>query len=290
MNEGWNMSKRKIELTEIEHKGEIKVAKICTKCEIVKPLEDFSVKKNGTGGRSAVCKQCYKMYYQANKEKIIDNSQKNYDKERKKQSVYKYRENNPEKYKEWQKKAEKKYYHTHKEERSKAHEEWRKNNPEFVKKNQLNWRATQKALPAGLNMEVYNELKKSACFFTCSEKSEIDHFIAVSTGHGGSYKGNLVPVIREINSSKHDKNPFQWLREQNYVFEERFNDLVKKLALENCLTVDEYRNFVYWCYENKRSKKEIMKDERFSIEIWRDVTKRQFPLPNYTCKGGDAYE
>jgi hypothetical protein len=284
------MSRRKIELVVIQYEGEAKTAKVCTKCEIVKPLEDYTVNKKGTGGRNAVCKACYKGYYEANKEKIIDNSRKNYDKEKKKESIYKYRESNTGKYREWQMKAGKKYYHNHKEERSKAHEIWRKNNPEFIKKNQLNWRATQKALPAGLNMEIYEELKKSVCFFTGSEDTNVDHFIAVSTGHGGSYKGNLVPITKEINSSKHNKNPFEWISEQDYVSEDKFVELVKNLAQENSLTYEEYKAFVNWCYDNKRTKKEIKKDKRYSIEIWRDSTKRHFPLPKYTVEGGEAYE
>lgn len=281
------MARRKIELVDIEYNGELKRAKICTKCNEVKILEEFTIHKKGKGGRGSYCKSCYKRWYEENKESVSERSKKNYDKDRSRENVYKYREDNPEKCREWFRKSGRKYYHTHKEKRLKAHELWRKKNPEMVKKNQLNWRATQKCLPAGLNMEVYNELKKSACFFTWSENAEVDHFIAVSTGHGGSYKGNLVPVIREINSSKCDKNPFEWFQMQSYISKKDFERLIAQLAKENCLTESEYKEFVYWCYENKRKKKEIEIDNRYSIEIWREYAQRPFPLPKYAIKGSD---
>lgn len=47
--------------------------KKCTKCEKVKPIEEFS---RNRGGRQAKCKECakayQKAYYEANKEKILE--------------------------------------------------------------------------------------------------------------------------------------------------------------------------------------------------------------------------
>lgn len=42
-----------------EHNSEL----ICTKCNVLKPLNDFPNRKNGRGGKSYNCKQCTNEYY-----------------------------------------------------------------------------------------------------------------------------------------------------------------------------------------------------------------------------------
>ncbi|WP_280525631.1 hypothetical protein [Peribacillus butanolivorans] len=34
---------------------------------------------------------------------------------------------------------------------------------------------------------------------------------------------------------------------------------------------NEFRSFVYWCFENKRDIDEIKADERRSVDIWRKL-------------------
>ena len=46
--------------------------KICTKCEIEKPLSDFSNCKRGKYNKQPKCKECNKLYREANRDKILD--------------------------------------------------------------------------------------------------------------------------------------------------------------------------------------------------------------------------
>ena len=48
----------------------------CSKCDVVKPLDEFHRSPKGKYGRSAECKECRKEYdaqrYQNNREKILE--------------------------------------------------------------------------------------------------------------------------------------------------------------------------------------------------------------------------
>lgn len=95
--------------------------KICTKCEQEKSLDDFRRKKNGALGREAICKLCRKEdwadYYRRNRGKRLKHSkddreyQQRYraeNKDRVEASRKRWRDNNPEKIKEYQQRAHKK--------------------------------------------------------------------------------------------------------------------------------------------------------------------------------------
>ncbi|WP_221930194.1 hypothetical protein [Melghirimyces algeriensis] len=121
----------------------------------------------------------------------------------------------------------------------------------------------------GIRYEKFND----CCALSGVNNISLDHFIALKTGHGGTVIGNVYPLCRLLNSSKGDMNPFEWVK-RNGVREridiKRFNTLVEYLAEQNGLTVDEFRDFVYWAYENPRSLEEVQRDHRVnSIELWR---------------------
>jgi hypothetical protein len=99
----------------------------------------------------------------------------------------------------------------------------------------------------------------------------IDHFIPISVGHGGTIKENLIPLERGVNISKGSKNPFEWINTRPDLSIENFNEIVSYLAELNKLTIGEYRQFVYWCYDNPRGLKEVEKDRRQSIDIWKEA-------------------
>lgn len=101
---------------------------------------------------------------------------------------------------------------------------------------------------------------------------QTDHFIALNTGHVGNTYGNLFPLAKGLNSSKANRNPFEWIKRDNV---QRQIDMRKWLELINyfsyCfgLSVDEYKDFVYWCYEHPRTLEQIKKDgDKTSIELW----------------------
>lgn len=95
--------------------------KICTKCNIEKPLNHFVKNKRQKDGYHYVCKNCHKLYKDQNKDKIqtkhkewlhnnkdyITNYNKQYNnnnKERKNQLTKQWFENNPTYHKEWKQK------------------------------------------------------------------------------------------------------------------------------------------------------------------------------------------
>jgi len=104
----------------------------------------------------------------------------------------------------------------------------------------------------------------------------VDHFVAISTGHGGTIKENLLPVSRTINCAKNNKNPFEWIKERPDLDIEVFEYSVNYLAELNGLTPTEYKEYVYWCFENPRSLEQVSRDtdtygfKRNSVDIWRD--------------------
>lgn len=257
--------------------------KKCAKCKVVKSLEEFHKSKRSSDGRNSMCKSCYKNWYENNKKTVLDRVRKNYEnnKEQKHKVTNLYRKNNKDKVKEWQQKSEKNYYLKNKEKQLEKYKKWKKENPDKIKEYNLKWRAQHKNLPTNLSEEDFIELQNSKCYLTNSEDKEIDHFIAISTGHGGHYKGNLIPLNSSLNSSKHNKNPYEWIKTQNEMEKKQFDKLAGNLAFLNGLTPNEYKEFVYWCYENKRDITEIKIDNRFSIVIWREITGKHFPLPLY---------
>jgi hypothetical protein len=75
--------------------------KVCSKCGVWKPLEEYNKNKNCKGGRLTVCRECQKKYQKQWKRNNLEHNRQ-------------YRENNKEHIKEYQK-------------------QWRRNNPEYVR-------------------------------------------------------------------------------------------------------------------------------------------------------------
>ena len=82
----------------------------------------------------------------------------------------------------------------------------------------------------------------------------------ISIGHGGTTYGNMWPLCIRLNSSKHNKNIFDWFetnRQRLELSQDKFDTLIKYLADANGKTVEEYRGYVYWCHENPRTLEEL---------------------------------
>lgn len=73
------------------------ISKTCTKCQILKPLDQFKKQSSTKDGRSYSCKACLKIvaqnHYKKNQEKIINQS-------------LDWQKKNPEKYNKYQKNYE----------------------------------------------------------------------------------------------------------------------------------------------------------------------------------------
>lgn len=259
--------------------GEIITVRKCTKCGEWKPLEtSFYRKKGGSGDRFSVCIDClldqHRKYREENKEKIAEYRRRRYEENKEKLLEY-YR----------------KYYEKNKEKHRYYTIRWQKNNHEKAKAITQRRRARKRGLPDNWTLEQQKgtwEYFNNACALT-GEGGDIheDHVIPLAVGHGGTTYGNMIPLRADLNDSKCDRNIFEWFSENRERFnlsEERFNRLIEYLATINGLTVDEYRQFVYWCHENPRNEDEIVADPRHSIEIWREATGRHFPLPAYAIE------
>jgi len=90
-----------------------------------------------------------------------------------------------------------------------------------------------------------------------------------------------------LNLSKSNANPFEWFEANGQRLEltqSAFDVLVAKLAHQNGLTPEEFRNFTYWCFGNKRTVIEVKADnlrygyKRPSLEIWREAVGIPFPI------------
>lgn len=246
----------------------------CRKCGFTGALDEFIKDKRAKLGRRNVCRSCererLRKYQRENRDKVNESNRKSY---------YKYRDSRLTAYKEYAEKNKDKRseqarerYLRNRDNILKTCAEYRKNHPEVQRAAKLRRRAREKALNCELETKELTELMErfgNRCVITGEEAEHLDHFIPVSTGHGGTIYENLVPVTASINTSKHGRNPFLWA--EKYLTDdqkENFDKVVEYLAELNGLTVEEYRRFVFWCFENKRSADEITDENRDSLELW----------------------
>jgi 5-methylcytosine-specific restriction endonuclease McrA len=137
-------------------------------------------------------------------------------------------------------------------------------NPDFMKRHLNNRRAKKKKLRDDLTKRQVAEIMDNfdyCCVLTGSSgKLHLDHVIPLAVGHGGTTYGNMVPLRADLNSSKNDSNIFEWFEANRQRFElsqERFDNLIAWLASANAMTVEEYRDYVYWCHANPRNIDEL---------------------------------
>jgi hypothetical protein len=244
--------------------------KHCAVCELWKPLNDFN-KGQGVGGRNAKCKECL------NK---IRRERHNQNKEIRNAQCREWKKNNKEKVSEYNKK----YHAEHQEERLEYVRKYRDENREavrtslrnsrqkhkdrvqaynkkYVAENLVKWREYElrkRTIKASLPHEVSTQevisIYGNACLLTGSTDIQVDHFIPISWGHGGTYIGNVYPLDSLINNTKKARNPldfFSELVDEGKISEEKFNSLVSHLAEQNNMSLEEFIDYVYWCEENK---------------------------------------
>lgn len=79
----------------------------------------------------------------------------------------------------------------------------------------------------------------------------LDHVIPLAVGHGGTTKANMLPIWQRINTSKSDRNIFEWYKENGERFDvcpKKFEEAIEYLAELNEMSVAEYRDYVYECH------------------------------------------
>ena len=143
--------------------------KYCRKCSMVKQLSDFGKKKSNKDGYQTQCKECceltHKKFRENNKDKrkewqkiwVNNNSEKS--KEIFKKSHFKWVQNNLEKVKE----SRKVYYQNNKEEIKEKNKIWAKNNPEKVKEQQKRNIIKKRIEKSSLEIFLSNFNLKTTC-------------------------------------------------------------------------------------------------------------------------------
>lgn len=232
--------------------------KTCTKCGEEKPLtsEYFYKAKSNTDGFHGSCKECMKkegrerwaVYYPENKDKLYE-TKKIYRKANEKKykaSTLLYRTTNKEKLNEknrdyYKKNKEKvlertsKYRQANKELHKKRVSSWAKRNREKLAVAYQKRKSKSMSLPSTLTTEQWNETKEyfnNRCAYCGKEKTLAqEHFIALSKG-GGYTKENIIPACRNCNSSKHNKDFFEWYPEQEFYSKEREQKILDFLGYQ----------------------------------------------------------
>lgn len=256
------------------------VAKVCRKCGEVSPLVSYSRDKAGLGGRRPHCKICEKkigqIKYDENKEYKLKQAQVYYKKNKELKLKYNkiYYRDNKEKCLEnvriWGEANKQRVSDNNRAWREKNKERklmtgrtWRENNRDKKQIAEQRRRARKAMLLDTLTSKEYEESVKrlGGCALTGETNNlTLDHAIPIAVGHGGTTKENCYPLRGDLNSSKCDRNIFEWFEANRQRFElsqERFDKLIEWLASANAMTVEEYRAYVYECHANPRSIDEI---------------------------------
>ncbi|PFZ04030.1 hypothetical protein COL75_11265 [Bacillus wiedmannii] len=109
--------------------------------------------------------------------------------------------------------------------------------------------------------EFKNIVMNAACILTGSfENVSSDHIIPTSLT-GGSHIGNLLPIRRELNSSKGSLPFFLWIRTKSFrdiskkygVLPERVQFYIDFAAELNFMTSDQYERYTLWVWKMQQN-------------------------------------
>jgi hypothetical protein len=265
--------------------GFITQGKICTKCNTLKPFKDYYKNKQKTDGYNSSCKECKKeadkKFYLDNQEVIANRVKNHFHKKMKDEqfvlSERKRAKRKREKYGEqYRKKARERYKNDleYREKKTAVDKKWRSNNKDRDVISSAKRRALKKKLPCNVYRkewdEILDEFKRSCALTGTNADITLEHFIPLSTGHGGHIIGNVYPITSYLNLSKSVHNPFDWIDREDVLQEvniEMWNNLINSLASKNGLTVGDFKEYVNWCFSNKR-KIENITSETSSLSLW----------------------
>lgn len=234
--------------------------KICGRCKDWKALEEFNTDKQGVGGKQNKCRVCqstiFKEYYRANEEILLIKKNEYNRKNRDVRRLYHKR------YYEENKDRAIMYREANRERYTELTRRWRIANKERSLLVTRLRRARIRTLPNDLTAEQQNDLirKFNGCALTDSIEFDIDHVIPLSIGHGGTTYGNVLPLRHDLNQSKGTRNIFEWFeanRQRFDISQSKFDEAIMWLANINGLSVEDYRDHVYWCHENPHSLEDL---------------------------------
>jgi len=198
----------------------------CCKCKQLKESVYFSKDRSQPSGLAKRCKQC--------------------DSDVRREYRTKHRDE--------ERSRNRKYYHDNKTKLMEQQRVRRRENKAVYNRYKQNRRARQRRLPNTLTAQQVEEILKvfgNRCALSGDIDIELDHFIAISTGKGGTTRKNIIPLSRKLNASKGNKHPLQWFDENKERFglsEDRMQAIIYYLANLNNKTTEEYVEYVNRCY------------------------------------------
>lgn len=257
---------------------------ICTVCREAKHSDDFYNETGGLLDKKSKCKpctdiennkwmeenykyylECHRKYYSKNKEEIRKKAKKF--REENKQHIFIQRKAYRDRYKKRLYLKKKIYREENREKERERIKKWFSENPHkqfYYSQLRL---ARHKALPDTLTeqqlLEILERYNNKCCL--TGEKAHLDHVIPLFIGHGGTIYENILPLSPVLNGSKQDKNIFEWAEMVHKVFGftmERFTEVMCEIAERNDMTLDEYREYYYWCFDNPSTKAEKIIKQR----------------------------
>jgi len=225
----------------IESQDSKVVAKDCGKCRMLKSEKDFQKHNKHWSGLQPNCRDCNNNYYQNNKPRYIKHFKTNY-------------KNNRE------------YFDNYNA------QPYRRFKDKYLL---MKYKTEELGGFSDLSEEEYkNLLETKECFLSGNtENLTFEHFIPQSL-QGDHSIGNVIRITGEINSSKKNRNPLEWienLEEGKFgITQEKFNQTLEHLAEQNNMTVKEYKNFINWAFSEDRAKKT---DSSISlVEIYKEIS------------------
>lgn len=195
-----------------------------------------------------------------NPDKVVANARNGYQRNRESviQRTSQWQKDNPELVKVYSKK----WYTNNPDKVRERNRTWYINNKDKAKLKYVIYRTRLASLPNTITPKLYKELlefQNGECVISgISENLHLEHFIPISWGVGGTTAENCYYMDGSLNSSKHNRNPFQWIQTQSEDYQQRFNDvLVPMMAERNGMTVEEFEASVNEAHEKyiKQSEK-----------------------------------
>lgn len=218
----------------------------CTGCGEMKNLDLFSKRKSGFAGRRTTCKKC-------SSKEFKDWREDNIVQEKARRAKY-YADNRG-----TEKEYSRDYGNKNSEKVAMWKREWQRINSDKRAEQERSRRYKLSLMPNNLTEEDKRDILRhfnNSCALTGStERLEMDHVVPISTGRIGTTKGNIIPLTSKINISKGSSNIFDWYNENGErlnISSENFNYLVTYLAEINGMSLEEYRKYVEWCFNNPK--------------------------------------
>lgn len=222
--------------------------KKCSKCGEYKDFDLFHKDKNSKDGYKTWCKECRKKetksYRENNKEKVLSNKREWYRNSKAKADLRNEEQlkliskectncNEVKAIKDFRQRANGGYYSICKKCENEKNKQYRKNNPKKIKELRIihenRRRYNKDKFDKSFTIKEWNNCKKffnNECAYCGREMNNLtqDHFIPLSKGGEYNVK-NIIPSCRNCNSRKHNKDFYEWYKNDIHYSEKRLNKI-----------------------------------------------------------------